>query len=237
MSRFPFYPFLSRRFRGMGTSPAPRRRHRRHAPGSVACEAGPCARQTAAPRPAPHHGRRGHPGTALSGVVPCALPRVPGRCRQVLRVAARLCVLVPHPHLRRPRLLLPVFSARVHARVCVCAVHVCSLRLFTYESASVSSDRFLTACAISAPSICLSDGTSSAVASGRPRGRRPRLASDLRGEALGLNACDVSGRVFVGGLYRVKKASFSSCFECWCLVVKGCWISSDAFSVSVEIIM
>lgn len=161
---------------------------------------------------------------------PRAVPAGPPR-------GGRLCVLVPHPHLRRPRLLLPVFSARVHARVCVCAVHVCSLQLFTYESASVSSDRFLTACAISAPSICLSDGTSSAVASGRPRGRRPRLASDLRGEVLGLNACDVSGRVFVGGLYRVKKASFSSCFECWCLVVKGCWISSDAFSVSIEIIV
>lgn len=211
------------------------------------CKAGPCTRQAAAPPLGPW----------LPALPPVTAGGPPGHCpkrSRAVRAASRPRAVPAGPprggagaagcvcwsriqHLRRPRLLLPVFSARVHARVCVCAVHVCSLRLFTYESASVSSDRFLTACAISAPSICLSDGTSSAVASGRPRGRRPRLASDLRGEALGLNACDVSGRVFVGGLYRVKKASFSSCFECWCLVVKGCWIPSDAFSVSIEIIM
>lgn len=59
------------------------------------------------------------------------------------------------------------------------------------------------------------------MSNGRSRSRRLRLASDLRGEALGLSKYDVSGRLFVDGLYWVKKASFSSCFERFCFVVKG----------------
>lgn len=75
------------------------------------------------------------------------------------------------------------------------------------------------------------------MSNGRSRGRRLRLTPDLRGDALGLHKYAVSGRLFVGGFYWVREASFLSCFECFRLVVKGCWILSGAFSVSIEIVV
>lgn len=43
---------------------------------------------------------------------------------------------------------------------------------------------------------------------------------------------NVSNELFIDGLYCIKEDSFCSCL--FHLVVKGCWVLSSAFSVSVE---